>query len=223
MQETSMRNVGLMAAAALVAASLPLMTIGASAQVKTPGGIVGGGGGAAAAPRGGGAIGGGGAFVGGGGGGFRGGAPGGGAAFTGPKAAGVIGGPAAGGGFRGGPVAGPRVGTVPQTSWTARPGWTGPWAGNNWRHRHHHHRRFIGTGIGFGLGYGLGAYAASPYYYDYYDDPYYYGAPYQESYVVGGTGSAEDVAYCQRRYRSYDVRTGTFLGKDGRRHPCPAS
>jgi hypothetical protein len=147
---------------------------------------------------------------------------GGGAAIGGPKAGGVIGspGPVGGGAFRGGVVAGPRVGMVPQTSWTARPGWTGPWAGNNWRHRHH--RRFIGPGIGFGLGYGLGAYAASPYYYDYYDDPYYYGAPYQESYVVGGTASPEDVAYCQRRYRSYDVRTGTFLGKDGRRHPCPA-
>jgi hypothetical protein len=30
-----------------------------------------------------------------------------------------------------------------------------------------------------------------------------------------------DVAYCQRRFRSYDVRSGTYLGSDGIRHPCP--
>lgn len=28
-------------------------------------------------------------------------------------------------------------------------------------------------------------------------------------------------AYCARRYRSYDAGTGTFLGRDGQRHPCP--
>jgi hypothetical protein len=28
-------------------------------------------------------------------------------------------------------------------------------------------------------------------------------------------------AYCQQRYRSYDPQTGTFLGSDGNRHPCP--
>jgi len=28
-------------------------------------------------------------------------------------------------------------------------------------------------------------------------------------------------AYCQQRYRSYDPQTGTFLGPDGNRHPCP--
>lgn len=26
--------------------------------------------------------------------------------------------------------------------------------------------------------------------------------------------------YCSSRYRSFDPRTGTFLGYDGRRHPC---
>jgi hypothetical protein len=30
-----------------------------------------------------------------------------------------------------------------------------------------------------------------------------------------------DVAYCQRRFRSYDVRSQTYLGTDGTRHPCP--
>lgn len=29
------------------------------------------------------------------------------------------------------------------------------------------------------------------------------------------------VDYCMRRYRSYDPRSGTYLGYDGYRHPCP--
>ncbi|WP_230531724.1 BA14K family protein [Microvirga roseola] len=28
-------------------------------------------------------------------------------------------------------------------------------------------------------------------------------------------------AYCAQRYRSYDPASGTYLGYDGRRHPCP--
>lgn len=27
--------------------------------------------------------------------------------------------------------------------------------------------------------------------------------------------------YCAQRYRSYDPYSGTYLGYDGRRHPCP--
>jgi predicted lipid-binding transport protein (Tim44 family) len=29
------------------------------------------------------------------------------------------------------------------------------------------------------------------------------------------------VAYCMQRYRSYDPSSGTYLGYDGFRHPCP--
>jgi hypothetical protein len=29
-----------------------------------------------------------------------------------------------------------------------------------------------------------------------------------------------DANYCAQRYRSYDPRSGTFMGYDGRRHPC---
>jgi hypothetical protein len=44
-----------------------------------------------------------------------------------------------------------------------------------------------------------------------------YGAP---VYAEPGYGaSPED--YCARRYRSYDPASGTFLGYDGLRHPCP--
>jgi hypothetical protein len=37
-------------------------------------------------------------------------------------------------------------------------------------------------------------------------------------YVAPGGGSA---AYCAQRYKSYDYRSGTYLGYDGLRHPCP--
>ena len=34
--------------------------------------------------------------------------------------------------------------------------------------------------------------------------------------------SAQDGGgYCASRYRSWDSRSGTYLGNDGRRHPCP--
>ena len=31
----------------------------------------------------------------------------------------------------------------------------------------------------------------------------------------------EAVAYCMRRFRSYDPSTGTYMGRDGQPHPCP--
>jgi hypothetical protein len=40
----------------------------------------------------------------------------------------------------------------------------------------------------------------------------------QPTYVAPG-GSTH--AYCAQRYRSYDPASGTYLGYDGRRHPCP--
>ncbi len=32
---------------------------------------------------------------------------------------------------------------------------------------------------------------------------------------------SDPVAYCMQRFRSYDPRSGTYLGYDGYRHPCP--
>lgn len=43
---------------------------------------------------------------------------------------------------------------------------------------------------------------------------------------AGGTASSAFATYgvrpssCARRYRSYDPGSGTFLGRDGRRHSC---
>ncbi|MFI5012683.1 MAG: BA14K family protein [Hyphomicrobiales bacterium] len=31
----------------------------------------------------------------------------------------------------------------------------------------------------------------------------------------------DSVAYCQRQFRSYDPASGTYMGNDGYRHPCP--
>ncbi len=40
------------------------------------------------------------------------------------------------------------------------------------------------------------------------------------SMVNGGAGSGAHVAACENRYRSYDHRSDTYLGYDGRRHDC---
>jgi BA14K-like protein len=86
-----------------------------------------------------------------------------------------------------------------------------------------------GRGFGWGFGAGflggaiIGGALASPYYYG---GPYYYGAPYYPPAAYGpdyypAPGYGGDAAYCASRYRSYDPATGTFLGYDGVRHPCP--
>jgi hypothetical protein len=49
----------------------------------------------------------------------------------------------------------------------------------------------------------------------YYEPPPYYG----RAYYPPPPGDA--VAYCMERFKSYDPRSGTYLGYDGYRHPCP--
>ena len=61
---------------------------------------------------------------------------------------------------------------------------------------------------------GPGYYASGP---GYYDDQYDDG-PVAVAPQVGGDDS---VGYCMQTYRSYDPRSGTYLGNDGYRHPCP--
>jgi hypothetical protein len=36
-----------------------------------------------------------------------------------------------------------------------------------------------------------------------------------------GPPGGDPVASCMQRFRSYDPKTGTYLGTDGQRHPCP--
>jgi BA14K-like protein len=66
--------------------------------------------------------------------------------------------------------------------------------------------------------------------YGYYGDPgYAYGPGYDDQYyddgggVVAGPAQGGDdaIGYCMQTYRSYDPRSGTYLGNDGYRHPCP--
>lgn len=74
-------------------------------------------------------------------------------------------------------------------------------------HHGYHHRGGGGAFIG-GLAAGAilgGALAAQR--------PYYA----EPGYVYGG----DAVAYCMSRFKSYDPASGTYLGYDGHRHPCP--
>lgn len=42
------------------------------------------------------------------------------------------------------------------------------------------------------------------------------------TYVAPGPGVADsEVAACAERFKSYDPASGTYLGYDGDRHPCP--
>jgi hypothetical protein len=86
--------------------------------------------------------------------------------------------------------------------------WRGGWRGGGWRGYRY---GWYGPGIGFATGLALGSAFASPYYY----------APGPRVYYDVPTRSADEIAYCSRRFRSYDVASGTYLGYDGERHPCP--
>jgi BA14K-like protein len=64
-------------------------------------------------------------------------------------------------------------------------------------------------------------YYGGPGYYapGYYDDQSYQA--YDDSSVAPAPGGDDSVAYCMQTYRSYDPQSGTYLGNDGYRHPCP--
>jgi hypothetical protein len=100
-----------------------------------------------------------------------------------------------------------------------------------------------GVGGGFVAGAIIGGALAAPYYYGpgyYGGGPYYYGpGPYAPAYYGGpayggpayggpayggpapGGPGGDAAAYCAHRFHSYDPRTGTYLGLDNARHPCP--
>jgi hypothetical protein len=44
---------------------------------------------------------------------------------------------------------------------------------------------------------------------------------YNEAPGMGAPGNQSAVASCEMRFRSYDPATGTYVGFDGTRHPCP--
>jgi hypothetical protein len=114
------------------------------------------------------------------------------------------------------------VGTVAVSSGDAsaqRFGHRGGWGhhGGGWGHHGGWNHRRGGWGVGAGLAAGAligGALAARPYYGSgYYDD--------DAGYYAAVPGGDRDDAYCSQRFKSYDPASGTYLGYDGLRHPCP--
>jgi BA14K-like protein len=106
-------------------------------------------------------------------------------------------------------AAGPLVETVQY-----RPGWRGGYRGG------------VGAGVGLGIAGALigGAIIGATQPYGYYGYPGYYGPAYvvPPPYVVAPPYvGGDEVAYCQQRFQSYDPYSGTYLGFDGLRHPCP--
>jgi hypothetical protein len=104
------------------------------------------------------------------------------------------------------------------------------WGGGGWRRGGWWGPAGIAAGI---LG-GAAIAASRPWYgYDDYEyGPGYAYAPgsgyayapgysYEPGYTYERPASGDDVAYCQQRFRSYDPASGTYLGYDGARHPCP--
>ncbi|AMA55496.1 hypothetical protein BCCGELA001_03885 [Bradyrhizobium sp. CCGE-LA001] len=77
------------------------------------------------------------------------------------------------------------------------------WHGHGHRHGYYGHRHHHGYGTGAAV---LGGLAA--------------GA------IIGGAiansqAQSNAASYCAQRFRSYDPGSGTYLGRDGLRHPCP--
>jgi BA14K-like protein len=64
----------------------------------------------------------------------------------------------------------------------------------------------------------VGGALAAPYGPGYYG-PGYYGAPPPP--LAYGPPPDDAIAYCMQRFRSFDPNSGTYLGFDGNRHPCP--
>jgi hypothetical protein len=106
------------------------------------------------------------------------------------------------GGYRGGGFGGPALGLAAGAIiGGAIIGATQPWGYYGY------------SGYGPGYGYSPG-YRYAP--------AYGYAPDYDQGYVVESPyGGGDAVAYCQQRFRSYDPRSGTYLGFDGVRHSCP--
>jgi hypothetical protein len=231
-----MINLKVLSTVAAIALVVPMASAVQAQDRGGPAGV-GGGGGARAGGGGGAAIGGGGFRGGGGGGGPAIGGGGGGGFRAGASAPSMGGAPS---GFRSAPTMGfratPGSGPAPAVrgsegnrfvagGGTIRQGSSGNFAGRGqyagggynggYRHRHRGGGFWPGVAVGVGVGSTYGYYG-SPYY----DDSYGY---YDDTTVSAGPPVDDDaVSYCMQRYKSYDPASGTYLGYDGQRHPCPA-
>jgi len=76
---------------------------------------------------------------------------------------------------------------------------------------------------GFATGAAIGSLGSYAYYGSPYSDSDYSGDEYAEQPSVAAmpdTGG-DAISYCMQRFRSFDPASGTYLGYDGQRHPCP--
>jgi len=122
---------------------------------------------------------------------------------------------------RGGGFSGARIGGGGGRHMAGGGGWHGGGQrGGGWHGGGHYRHGGGGFIPGAIAGAVIGGALAAPYYGSgYYDDSYGYYDDGPAVQVVPGGG--DDVAYCQQRYKSYDINSGTYLGYDGLRHPCP--
>lgn len=83
----------------------------------------------------------------------------------------------------------------------------------------YYRRGYGGAAVGLGIAGALigGAIIGATQPYGYYGYPGYYGP----AYVVAPPYAGGGAAYCAQRFRSYDPYSGTYVGFDGYRHPCP--
>jgi hypothetical protein len=119
-------------------------------------------------------------------------------------------------------ASGPAVQTVAWRGGFGRGGWGGGWRGG---HGFGWGAPAAGLAAGAIIG---GAVAASQPWYGYDYSPGYYGYGYDPGYTAYSyapgyetVAPGGDAAYCAQRFRSYDPASGTYLGYDGFRHPCP--
>jgi hypothetical protein len=119
-------------------------------------------------------------------------------------------------------------------NWRGNQGWRGNegWRGDRDRRRDRDGGFVPGLVTGAIIGgaiasQGYGYYGGPGVYYapGYADDPYYDNGPaaYDNGPAAVAPAPAGDdaVTYCIQNYSSYDPVSGTYLGNDGYRHPCP--
>ena len=114
-----------------------------------------------------------------------------------------------------------------------RPGGPGPQFGHDGGQRYggdyrRHHGGFgVGAGIAAGalLGGAIAAQSAPAYGYGYNpgidEDDVGYAPPPPSPDSTVYAGGSDDGSECAQRYKSFDPSSGTYLGYDGARHPCP--
>lgn len=91
------------------------------------------------------------------------------------------------------------VETVQYRRWHRGPGWRHE---GGWHHRYGRHYGYYGNGAA-----AVGGLVA--------------GAIIRGAIANSQARTGDTDAYCSQRFKSYDLRSGTYLGYDGDRHSCP--